>query len=107
MVWSKESRQSRGYGPAWEKARVVAIERDMGLCQPCKAKGQVTMFKDVDHKVPKAEARRLGWSDAQMDHPDNLQCICAPCHLAKSAKETGRAYRPKRQIGLDGWPVDE
>lgn len=105
MVWSTESRQSRGYGAAWEKVRKQVIERDKGLCQPCLKMGRVRRHSAVDHVVPKAEAARLRWSQAQVDHPDNLQCICGPCHDEKTAKETGRAYRPKVQIGEDGWPV--
>ena len=106
MVWSTESRQSRGYGTEWTKVREVVIKRDQGLCQPCMEQGRVTAFRAVDHKVSKAKAERMGWTQEQIDDPKNLQCICNPCHDEKSARETGRTYRPKVQIGLDGWPVD-
>lgn len=107
MAWSKESRQSRGYGTEWTQVREVVIKRDMGLCQPCKAEGRVTAFHAVDHIVSKAKAGQMGWTQKQIDDPLNLQCICGPCHDEKSARETGRTYRPKVQIGLDGWPVGE
>lgn len=107
MPWSKESRQSRGYGTEWTKIRKVVIERAKGMCEMCAAEGRVAMGKDVDHKVPKAKAKRLGWSDAKMDHPSNLWYICKPCHLSKTAAETGRTLRPKVEIGLDGWPVEK
>lgn len=107
MAWSKESRQSRGYGAAWTKVRAEVLARDMGMCQVCKAEGRVTAGREVDHIVSKAKAGQMGWRDDQIDDPKNLQTICHPCHLAKTARETGRTYRPKVQIGLDGWPVGE
>lgn len=107
MVWSTESRQSRGYGAEWDKKRLVVIERDMGLCQECKRQGRITQGKDVDHKVSKAKAAQMGWREDQTESVANLEYLCVPCHEAKSARETGRTYRPKVQIGLDGWPVGE
>lgn len=104
MAFSKESRQSRGYGAEWEKIRKLVIERDKGLCQPCLREDRVTAYRDVDHVVPKAEAARRGWSEAKMNDPANLQCICLECHKAKTARENGGVYRPKPRIGLDGCP---
>jgi len=106
MAWSKESRQSRGYGRDWEIARAQVVKRDKGLCQACLAKGRVTIGREVDHRVPKAECARLRWSQAKTDHPDNLWLLCTPCHDHKTAQDNGRAYRPKVQIGEDGWPLD-
>lgn len=106
MAWSKESRQSRGYGAQWEKIRKLAIERDKELCQPCQRKGRVSIGREVDHVVSKAKAAKLGWTKAQVDALSNLQCICTDCHKAKTAGETGKVYRPKVQIGLDGCPKD-
>jgi len=106
MVWSTESRQSRGYGAAWEKTRAQVIERDLGMCQVCKAEGIIKAGTEVDHIVSKAKAGQMGWREDQTEGLANLQTICHPHHLEKSARETGRTYRPKVQIGLDGWPVD-
>lgn len=106
MAWSKESRQSRGYGPEWDKVRKVVIARAKGLCEKCAEGGQVAIGRDVDHKVPKAEAKRLRWSEAKTDHPSNLWYLCKPCHDAKTAAENGQTYRPKVATGLDGWPED-
>jgi len=107
MPWSKESRQSRGYGAQWEKIRKQVITRDKGLCQPCLKADRVSKFRAVDHIVSKDKAKRMGWSQDRIDHPDNLQCICDPCHKEKTQVEKGKTYRPKVRIGLDGWPVDE
>lgn len=106
MAFSKETRQSRGYGAAWDKLRLVVIERDHGLCQPCRRGGRVAVGNEVDHVVPKAEAKRKGWTQQQMDDLSNLQFICTSCHKTKTAADNGKVYRPKVVIGLDGWPVE-
>jgi 5-methylcytosine-specific restriction endonuclease McrA len=82
------------------------IERAKGLCENCARKGKVTMGKDVDHITSKARAKKLGWSDEKVDNLSNLQLLCHLCHLKKTAEETGRTYRPKVRIGLDGWPEE-
>lgn len=104
-MWSKESRQSRGYGAAWDKIRVRILKRDCGLCQPCKAKGRIAMGNQIDHIVSKAKAAKLGWSQMQIDGETNLQVICEPCHKVKTKVEQG--FVPKPEIGADGWPVKE
>lgn len=104
MAWSKESRQSRGYGAQWEKIRKLVIERAKGLCEECQRHKRVAIGRDVDHVVGKAKAARLGWSQAKVDDPANLQLLCTPCHKAKTAADEGKVYRPKVEIGLDGWP---
>ena len=106
MVWSTESRQSRGYGAEWDKIRLVVIERDCGLCQACKREGRVAVGKSVDHIVSKAKATKLGWTQAQTDALENLQTICDPCHNKKSAEEEGRRYNPPVRYGEDGWPIE-
>lgn len=106
MTFSNESRHSRGYGTEWEKIRRLVIERDKGLCQACLAKGRVAMGRDVDHVVPKDKAKKLGWSDAQVNALSNLQYLCEPCHKAKTVKENGGVYRPRPEIGVDGCPKD-
>src|ERR1044072_1467222 len=105
MAWSKERRQSRRYGAAWEKIRKQVMERDKGLCQVCLATGRPTIATQVDHITSKAKAKRLAWSDARTDSLANLQAICTPCHDRKTTEETGRTYQPKVEIGVDGWPV--
>jgi 5-methylcytosine-specific restriction protein A len=106
MAWSTESRQSRGYGAQWEKIRKQVVKRDGGMCQECKRGGRVIAGREVDHIVNKAKAKKMGWTDDQIDALTNLQLLCKPCHLAKTAADEGRTYRPKVQTGLDGWPVE-
>ncbi|KAK1548907.1 hypothetical protein Q3G72_011785 [Acer saccharum] len=95
VAWSKESRQSRGYGPAWDQVRKVIIKRAGGLCEKCNAEGRLAIGRDVDHKTPKAKAKRMGWSDAKIDDLSNLWFLCQPCHQKKTTEETGRTFRPK------------
>lgn len=108
MVWSKESRQARGYGADWDRLRKQIMQRDAGLCQPCRKAGTLGVIAHaVDHITSKAKAKKLGWTKAQMDHPSNLQAICEPCHKRKTAEEEGKAFTPKQRIGEDGFPVEQ
>lgn len=95
MAWSQESRHKRGYGAAWDKLRKVILTRDQHLCQECKRSGRIVSGNHVDHINPK--------SNGGMDEPNNLECLCAPCHGAKTARDSGR--RVKVSIGADGWPI--
>lgn len=106
MTWGTESRQKRGYGYQWEKLRKLVMERDKGLCQPSLREGRVVRATEVDHIVSKAKAKRLGWSQARIDHPDNLQAISKEEHLKKTREEVGSTYKPKVAVGLDGWPIE-
>jgi 5-methylcytosine-specific restriction enzyme A len=105
MAWSKESRHARGYGAAWDKLRKTILERDTGICQPCKKAGRIHVATEVDHVVSKAKARAMGWTQAQIDHPSNLQAINSDCHKAKTAADEGRTIKPKTKVGLDGFPI--
>lgn len=80
------TRHQRGYGSSWDALRKVVLQRDAGLCQPCRNKGQLTVATMVDHIRPKAEG---GGDDLA-----NLQSICRPCHTSKTDKEKnkGRGY---------------
>jgi len=105
--WPTTSRHERGYGAAWVKLREIVLERDGRLCQctHCKAEGRTTIATHVDHVISKAKAKALGWSEAQIDDPSNLQAINADCHERKGIEEYGGKAKPKRPIGIDGFPV--
>lgn len=107
MAWSKESRQSRGYGAAWDRIRKVVLKRDCGLCQPCRRKGLATPANAVDHIVSKARAEAQRWCQARIDDASNLQAICTECHEVKTEQEQGKTKRVKVKTapGEDGWPV--
>jgi len=96
-MWDKTSRHARGYGAKWDKLRARILTRDGHLCQTCLDKGVITPATEVDHVTPKAKGGT--------DEDGNLQAICSPCHKNKTTRETGG--RPKRQVGLDGYPIGE
>ncbi len=83
------SRQSRGYGAAWEKTRRRILQRDNGVCQcdECKQLGRLRMANEVDHRINKATWKRLHGSLEGCDDDSNLQSINAQCHRAKTARE--------------------
>jgi 5-methylcytosine-specific restriction protein A len=109
VAWSKESRHARGYGTAWDKLRLVILKRDKYLCQcpDCQGgKKRFTPANEVNHKVSKAEAKRLGWTQAQTDDPSNLEAINDRCHRKLTDAQVGRKTKPpKPQIGVDGFPI--
>ena len=77
--WSKTSSSSRGYGHQWRKARKAALERDKGMCKPCKSIGVWRAATEVDHIINKAQGGT--------DELDNLQSICRQCHQSKTSSE--------------------
>lgn len=74
-------------GSAWVALRAEILRRDCGLCQVCKRAGRVTLARDVDHVHELA--------DGGTDDTGNLEAICGPCHVAKTAA----AQRARLGIG--------
>lgn len=58
------------------------MRRDSGLCRACLKQGRVTLARDVDHIIPKAEGGT--------DQDTNLQALCKQCHADKSKAEAAR-----------------
>jgi 5-methylcytosine-specific restriction protein A len=107
MAWGTKSRQERGYGAAWDRVRKVVMTRDAGMCQPCRKAGRLgVLAQAVDHIISKANAAKMRWAQARIDHPDNLQAICDECHKVKTEAEQGKRFQPKVAIGLDGFPIE-
>jgi len=102
MAWSRTSRHVRGYGHQWDKLRQRILSRDNHLCQECLRGGKVTAGNQVDHITPKAKRGT--------DDESNLQCLCKPCHDAKTERESaeaqGRTVKRRLTFGADGWPVE-
>ena len=97
-VWKHtETAAERGYGAAWKRLRVLILARDCGLCQctECKTLGRLKPATQVDHILPK--------SKGGTDEMGNLQAIAADCHQRKTLTDEGKT--PRREIGLDGWPL--
>ena len=65
------------------------------LCVACQRAGRLTVASELDHIV----ALVNGGGNEE----ENLQGLCAPCHVDKTARDLGQRVKPV--IGLDGWPV--
>lgn len=103
--WSAVSRHLRGYGSEWTKTRKRILQRDFGICQPCKRLGYIHAGNEVDHIVSMAGGKRLGWAQERIESDDNLQTICHAAHVKKTATENGRVLIPRQAIGIDGFPI--
>jgi 5-methylcytosine-specific restriction protein A len=105
MAWGKESRHERGYGSRWDKLRLVILARDHYLCQcaECATLMVPRPATEVNHKVSKAEARRLGWTEQQIDAESNLEAVNGECHKLITQQQQG--HKPRQMVGADGWPI--
>lgn len=74
------SAYSRGYDRKWRKLRNRHLA-EHPLCRICEAENRVTAATEVDHIEPisRSPERRLD--------PTNLQSLCHPHHVAKTARE--------------------
>lgn len=81
----------------WERARRLALQRDLRLCQLCLPRYRAAT--EVDHIVPRSKG---GTNDLV-----NLMSVCSECHAEKSKAEANPNYKPRAAIGLDGWPMGD
>jgi len=98
MAWSKESRQARGYGAAWDKLRLRILDRDSHLCQCDQCQGgrkRLKVATHVDHIKPKAQGGT--------DDPLNLRSVHKDCHARITLEQQG--IKPKVRFGVDGFPI--
>lgn len=95
-----DGRISRVSGRKLQEIR-EAWFRKYPLCVACDAKGRVNIAVELDHVVPLFK----GGLDFDVDHGKNRQGLCQACHDAKTRVDLGQ--KPKRTIGLDGFPIDE
>jgi 5-methylcytosine-specific restriction endonuclease McrA len=80
------------YNPS--ETRKILWKRDRGKCVNCKnVMSKRSRTKDlkwhVDHIRPLYEQKGLKFEQLDLSYweEDNLQTLCQPCHVAKSAKE--------------------
>lgn len=88
----KASTSERGYGTAWQKLRLMQLNR-CPVCEECQANGRTTPGHHVDHIVPLSAGGQHELS--------NLQTLCASCHSRKTNRERREraAGLPPRGIG--------
>ena len=84
------SRRWRRKAKAW-----LALEP---VCVMCKAKGEVTAATVADHVVPHRGDEHLFWDG-------ELQSLCKFHHDGTKQQRERHGY--SREIGVDGWPVDQ
>lgn len=75
----KGSSTARGYGYAWQQARLAFLQVNP-LCVMCQARGRVTAATVVDHVRPHRGDMVIFWDRA------NWQALCKPCHDSDKAK---------------------
>lgn len=59
------------------KQRARILDRASGRCEVCGARGNL----HVGHILPVAEGLAAGLSDADINHDENLMCLCEECNL--------------------------
>lgn len=75
---------------AWKKCRLVALERDAYLCQPCLRRKRLMTANTVHHIKPRLEHPELALE------LDNLESICPACHN-KEHSTNGVGARTKKK----------
>jgi 5-methylcytosine-specific restriction enzyme A len=95
--WHRTSRHARGYGTAWDKLRLQILKRDSYRCRGGALR--IAPAHEVDHIVPRAKGGT--------DDPANLRSVNRDCHKRLTAEQQGKAPKPVRRIGLDGFPLSD
>lgn len=71
------------------------MERTHWLCEHCLREGRTEAAKVVNHIIP--------LTHGGSDEDDNTENLCKRHDDIATAKQFG--FKPKAEIGLDGWPV--
>lgn len=99
MAWARTSRHLRGYGKEHERIRAELL-RDVVFCEECTRQGRKFRFGNIaDHIIPLAKGGKTERS--------NYQLLCKSCSNKKTIEDGGRKCRVKKQIGTDGWPIEQ
>lgn len=78
----KATSTQRGYGYAWQQARLVHLNSHP-LCVYCERDDRVTAASVVDHVIPHRGDMTLFWDRT------NWQSLCRPCHdIVKKLEES-------------------
>jgi len=94
-------RKAQLYGRRWRTARLSFLS-EHPLCTYCQRRGRITTSTIVDHIIPHKNDLTLFWDES------NWQPLCQSCHdEIKQRQEKGGAAPFSREVGRDGWPVDQ
>lgn len=88
----------RGYGYEWQQRRARVLRRDCGTCR-IKGPRCTVIAAEVNHKVSKAKAREMRWTEEQIEADSNLQSACSTCHRAKNRGRKGGGGLDVRTYG--------
>ena len=80
----------------WRNLRKLQLSREP-LCRFCLARGILTAAKVADHIEPHRNDPEKFWGG-------ELASLCKPCHSADKQFQENKGFR--RDVGLDGWPID-
>lgn len=58
---------------------------------------------EPDHIIPAAEAKKLGWTIAQLNHPSNGRTICRRCNQSRGAGKTRKRIMKPTINASPGW----
>ena len=93
----KATSTQRGYGYAWQQARLVHLNAHP-LCVYCERDDRVTAASVVDHVIPHRGDMTLFWDRT------NWQSLCKHCHDSHKQRfeKSGRVFGCTE----DGQPID-
>ena len=80
------------YRERWERTKKIIKKRANYVCEICSKKHKLM---DVHHKIPV----RLNKDIKIINHPDNLQLLCRPCHI--EADRFLRGHYPHQKVEAD------
>lgn len=83
-------------GRAGVKQRDRRLKRSNYLCEDCLAQGIVRLATIVDHTIP--------LSKGVPDTDENTRNLCDDHNLKRTAEQFD-LKAPRRQVGIDGWPL--
>ena len=86
------------YSPyRWRQRRLRHL-RQTPLCVWCQKRGRVAVATIAHHVVPHKGDTQLFWYG-------ELESLCQPCHDI-DAQRIERGSKPRRTMGVDGWPIE-
>lgn len=84
-------------GRKGQELRQRRLKRSNYLCEDCLDLGLTRLADAVDHIIP--------LHNGGQDVDSNTRNLCHDHHRDKTNRDLG--YKEKRQISVDGWPVED
>ena len=84
-------------------AQRIRIRSLQPLCPRCTANSKVRPGIELDHIIPLHKAK-TAMELHRLQQDANVQLLCKPCHIEKTAEDFGYALKG---CDADGWPTDK